>query len=46
MKRNIHVLTDVIISGDKYVIKKEAEEILRYKDFATEIQCKWDVEAK
>jgi hypothetical protein len=40
------VLTYVVISGDKNVIKKEAEEILKYKDFAIEIQRIWDVNAK
>ena len=32
------MLTDVAISGDRNVIKKEAEEILKYKDLKTEIQ--------
>jgi hypothetical protein len=43
----MQVLTDVIFQEtNKYVIKKEAEEILRYKNFAIEIQCKWDKEAE
>jgi len=29
------VLTDTAISGDRNVIKKEAEKILRYKDIKT-----------
>jgi len=31
-------LRDAAISGDKNVIKKEAEKILKYKDLTTEIQ--------
>jgi hypothetical protein len=31
-------LIDVAISGDRNVIKKEAEKILKYKDFTIEIQ--------
>ena len=32
------MLTDVAISGDRNVIKKEAEKILKYKDLTIEIQ--------
>jgi hypothetical protein len=32
------LLTDVAISGDRNVIKNEAERILRYKDLTVEIQ--------
>jgi hypothetical protein len=32
------VLIDVAISGDRNVIKEEAEEILKYKDLIVEIQ--------
>ena len=32
------VLIDVVISGDRNVIKKEAEKILKYKDLSIEIQ--------
>jgi len=32
------MLIDVAISGDRNVIKKEAEKILIYKDLTTEIQ--------
>jgi len=28
-----------VISGDRNVIKKEAEKILKYKDLTIEIQC-------
>jgi len=40
------MLTDVAISGDRNVIKKEAEKILRYKDLTTETQLMWNVKAK
>jgi hypothetical protein len=40
------MLIDVAISGDRNVIKKEAEKILKYKDLTTEIQCMWDVKIK
>jgi hypothetical protein len=32
------MLIDVAISGDRNVIKKEVEKILKYKDLTTEIQ--------
>jgi hypothetical protein len=35
------ILIDVVISGDKNVIKKEAEKILKYKDLTIEIQRMW-----
>ena len=37
---------DVAISGDRNVIKKEAEKILKYEDLITEIQRMWNVKAK
>jgi hypothetical protein len=37
------MLIDVAISGDRNVIKKEAEKILKYKDLTTEIQRMWNV---
>jgi hypothetical protein len=37
---------DVAISGDRNVIKKEAEKILKYKDLTTEIQRMRNVKAK
>ena len=40
------MLIDVAISGDRNVIKKEAEKILKYKDLTTEIQCMWNVKTK
>ena len=39
-------LIDVAISGDRNVIKKEAEKILKYKDLTTEIQRMWNVKTK
>ena len=40
------MLTDVAISGDRNVLRKEAEKILQYKDLITEIQRMWNVTAK
>ena len=37
---------DVAIRGDRNVIKKEAEKILKCKDLKIEIQCMWNVKAK
>jgi hypothetical protein len=37
------VLIDVVIPGDRNVIKKEAEKILKYKDLIIEIQRMWNV---
>ena len=33
----------VAIPGDRNVIKKEAEKILKYKDLIIEIHCTWNV---
>ena len=40
------MLIDVAISGDRNVIKKEAQRILNYKDLTTEIQRMWNVKTK
>ena len=40
------MLTDVAISGDRNVIKKEAEKILKYKDLTVAIQRMWNVKTK
>jgi hypothetical protein len=40
------MLIDVEISGDRNVIKKEAEKILKYKDLTVEIQRTWNVKTK
>ena len=37
------MLVEVTISGDRNVIKKEAEKILEYKDLTIEIQRLWNV---
>jgi hypothetical protein len=37
------MLRDVAISGDRNVIKKQAEKILKYKDLTIEIQRMWNV---
>jgi hypothetical protein len=38
MKRETCMLLDVSIPGDRNVIQKEAEKILKYKDLTIEIQ--------
>jgi len=40
------LLTDVAITGNRNVIKKEAEKILKYKDITIEMQCMWNVKTK
>jgi len=40
------MLINAAIPGDRNVIKKEAEKILKYKDLIAEIQCICNVEAK
>ena len=40
------MLTDVAISGDRNVIKKEAEKILKYKYLTIEIRRTWNVKTK
>jgi len=40
------MLTDVAISGDRNVIKKETEKILKYKDLTIEIRLMWNVKTK
>jgi len=37
---------DVAISGDRNMIKKEAEKILKYKELTIEIQRMWNVKTK
>jgi hypothetical protein len=37
------MLIDAAIAGDRNLIKKEAEKILKYKDFTTEILRMWNV---
>jgi hypothetical protein len=40
------MLMDVAVSGDRNVIKKEAEKIIKYKDLTIEIQRMWNVKTK
>ena len=40
------MLIDVAISGDRNVIKKEAEKILKCEDLTIEIQRMWNVKTK
>jgi len=40
------MLIDVAISGDRNVIKNEAETILKYKDLTIEIQRMWNIKTK
>jgi len=40
------MLIGVAISGDRNVIKKEAEKILKYKEILIEIQRTWNVKAE
>jgi hypothetical protein len=40
------MLIDVAISGNRNVIKKEAEKTLKYKDLTIEIQRTWNVKTK
>jgi len=39
------MLIDVAIPGDRNVIKKEAEKILKYKDLIIEIHRMWNVKS-
>ena len=41
IKKGTCRLIDVAIFGDRNVIKKEAEKILKYKDLIIEIQHMW-----
>jgi hypothetical protein len=40
------MLIDVAISGDRNVIKKEADKILKYEDLTIEIQRMWNVKTR
>jgi hypothetical protein len=42
-EKGTYMLSDVAILGDRNVIKREAEKIPKYKDFAIEIQRMWNV---
>jgi len=40
------MLIDVAISGDRNVIKKEAEKIVKFEDLTIELQRMWNVKTK
>jgi len=40
------MLIDVAVPGDRNVIRKEAEKILKYKDLTIEIQRLWNVKTR
>jgi hypothetical protein len=40
------MLIDVAIPGDRNVIQKEAEKILKYKDLTVETQRMWNVKTR
>jgi len=40
------MLIDVAISGDRNVINREVEKIVKYKDLTIEIQRMWNVKTK
>jgi hypothetical protein len=42
----IIIIITVAISGDRNVINKEAEKILKYKDLRIEIQRMWNVKTR
>jgi hypothetical protein len=39
------MLIDIAISGDRNMIKKEAQKILKYKDLTMEIRRMWNMKA-
>jgi hypothetical protein len=45
-EKGTRMLIDVEIPGDRNVIQKEAEKILKYKDFTIEIQRMWNVKIR
>ena len=40
------MLIDFAVAGDRHVIEKEAEKILKYKDLTIELQRMWYVKTK
>ena len=45
-EKGTYMLIDVAISGDRSLLKKEAEKILKYKDLTIETQRMWNVKTK
>jgi len=46
MKKGTCVLIDVAVSGDRNVVEKEAEKVLKHEYLAIEIQRTWNVQTK
>ena len=46
MKERTYMLIGVAISGDRNVIKKETEKIIKYKYLAIDVQRMWNVKTK
>jgi len=44
--KETYILIDVAIPGDRNVVKKEAEKILKCRDLPTELQRMWNVKTK
>jgi hypothetical protein len=45
MMMMIIIIINVAIPGDRNVIQKEAEKILKYKDLTVEIQHMWNIKS-
>jgi len=45
-KKGTFILIDFAISGDRNMIKREAEKVLKNTDLIIEIQCMWNVKSK
>jgi hypothetical protein len=45
-EKGTYMLIDVAIPGDRNVIQKEAEKILKYKDLTIEVQSTWNVKTR
>ena len=45
-KKGTCMLIDIAIPGDRNVIKREAEKILKYEDLIIEIQRMWNLKVK
>jgi hypothetical protein len=46
LKKEINMVIDVEIPGDRNVIIKESEKIIKYKELTTEIQRMWNVKVE
>jgi len=45
-EKETFILMDVAISGDRNVIRKEAEKMLNNKNLTIAIECVWNVKTK